>query len=48
MEKEGSKAYIISDIHLGAGKTDDCDRELEQLFLEFLDFISTKNCLFLA
>ena len=36
-------AFIISDLHIGAGKTDDCDLELEQSFIEFLKYLYSKN-----
>lgn len=42
-EKPYLKAFIISDLHIGAGKTDDCDLELEQKLIEFIDYLSSKN-----
>src|SRR5574337_1907801 len=42
-EKPYLKVFIISDLHIGDSKTDDCNLELEQKLIEFIDYLSSKN-----
>lgn len=38
----GRTSIIISDIHIGAGLLDDCDKELESHLCDFLQTLSTR------
>lgn len=38
-----TRTVIISDLHIGAGALDDCDTELENQLVKFLDFLAADN-----
>lgn len=42
-ERQRSATFVISDLHIGAGKTDDCDLELERSLIQFLKFLNSRN-----